>query len=73
VQLVIPLQDRYVTPALLEGLEIWASGLQRLPVDAGHWVIRTNPDTIARAIRDVVAYVEHGSKFTGLGAGRATH
>lgn len=58
VQLVIPLRDRYVTPALLDGLEDWASEMQPRPVDAGHWVVRTHPDIIAGAIRDFVNYVE---------------
>ena len=60
VQLVIPLRDRYVTPSLLDGLEEWTSRLWRRPVDAGHWVIRTNPDIIATAVDEVVAYVDQG-------------
>jgi pimeloyl-ACP methyl ester carboxylesterase len=55
VQLVVPLRDRYVTPALLDGLEAWASELRRRPVDAGHWVIRTDPDVIATAVREMVS------------------
>lgn len=58
VQLVIPLRDRYVTPALLDGLDDWTSDMQRRPIDAGHWVIRTHPDVIARAIREFVAYID---------------
>ena len=55
VQLVIPLRDRYVTSPLLDGLEDWTSELRRRPVDAGHWVIRTNPDIVVAAIREFVA------------------
>ena len=58
VQLVIPLRDRYVTPALLDGLEDWTSELRRRPVDTGHWVIRTEPDVIASAVREMVSFVE---------------
>ena len=58
VQLVIPLRDRYVTSALLDGLEDWTSELRRRPVDAGHWVIRTNPDIVVASIREFVAYVD---------------
>jgi len=67
MQLVIPLRDRYVTPALLDGLEIWASDLRRYPVEAGHWVIRTQPDTIAAAIREFVdqADIDAGSPAVG--------
>lgn len=58
VQLLVPLHDRYVTPALLDGLEDWTSRLWRRPVDAGHWVIRTDPDVVAAAVREMVASVE---------------
>jgi pimeloyl-ACP methyl ester carboxylesterase len=58
VQLLIPLRDRYVTPALLDGLEDWTSNLWRRPIDAGHWVIRTDPDVVADAVTEMVASVE---------------
>ena len=66
VQLLVPLRDRYVRPALLAGLESWTSLMWRRPVDAGHWVIRTNPDDVARWVREVVAYVEEGSETADL-------
>ncbi|HEY6472368.1 MAG TPA: alpha/beta fold hydrolase [Acidimicrobiales bacterium] len=58
VQLLVPLRDRYVTPALLDGLEDWSSHLWRRPVNAGHWVIRTDPDVVAAAVREMIASVE---------------
>jgi len=66
VQLLVPVRDHYVRPALLAGLEAWASLMWRRPVDAGHWVIRTNPDDVARWVRDVVAYVEDGTESADL-------
>ena len=66
VQLLVPLRDRYVRPALLSGLETWTSLMWRRPVDAGHWVIRTNPDDVARWVREVVAYVEDGTEAADL-------
>jgi pimeloyl-ACP methyl ester carboxylesterase len=69
VQLVIPLRDRYVTSALLEGLEDWTSAMLRSPVDAGHWVIRTNPDIIAAAVRKFVAHVEKHAESPAVGGG----
>lgn len=68
VQLVIPLRDRYVTSALLDGLEDWASDMRRLPVDGGHWVIRTHPEIIAAAIREFVAEVDQGTPSRASGA-----
>ena len=66
VQLVVPTHDRYVTPALLDGLEAWTSLMWRRPVDAGHWVIRTNPDGVAAWVREVVSFVEDGVESEGL-------
>jgi len=66
VQLVVPRRDRYVTPALLDGLEEWTSLLWRRPADAGHWVIRTRPDDVARWVGEVVAYVEEGNEAVDL-------
>jgi pimeloyl-ACP methyl ester carboxylesterase len=73
VQLVIPLRDRYVTPALLDGLDGWTSEMWRRPIDAGHWIIRTQPDTIATAVREIIAYVDQGTESEAirpLSAGR---
>jgi pimeloyl-ACP methyl ester carboxylesterase len=67
VQLVIPLRDRYVTPALLDGLEYWTSEMRRHPVDAGHWVIRTEPEVIAAAVREFVAHVERDVESPAVG------
>jgi pimeloyl-ACP methyl ester carboxylesterase len=66
VQLIVPTQDRYVRPPLLQGLENWTSILWRRPVDAGHWVIRTHPDQIANWVRQVVTYVEAGTESSDL-------
>ncbi len=72
VQLVVPTRDHYVTPALLDGLEQWASLMWRRPVDGGHWVVRTNPDLVARSVREVVAYAEHGVESDDLRRLRST-
>lgn len=47
VQVIVATKDRYVTPALLEGLERRAPNLTWRHLDAGHWAIRTHPDQIA--------------------------
>ena len=66
VQLVVPLHDHYVRPALLDGLEAWASVMWRRPVDAGHWVMRTHPDQLAEWVWEVVAYSEEGNESADL-------
>jgi pimeloyl-ACP methyl ester carboxylesterase len=70
VQLIVPRRDRYVTPALLDGLEDWTSLMWRRPVDGGHWVIRTDPEMVAASVREVVSYVEDGMESDSLRAVR---
>jgi pimeloyl-ACP methyl ester carboxylesterase len=70
VQLIVPLKDRYVTPALLDGLEERAAVMWRREVPAGHWVIRTKADEIAANVREVIAFVEDGTESTQLRAAR---
>ena len=66
VQLVVPSSDRYVTSALLDGLEEWTSDLWRRSVEGGHWVIRSDPAAVASAVRELVSYVEEGTEADGL-------
>ena len=70
VQLVVPMADRYVTPALLDGLEDWSSLVWRRESDAGHWIIRTHADQIAKWVREVVAFVEDGTEADDLSRSR---
>lgn len=70
VQVIVPLKDRYVTPALLEGIEEWADLMWKRPVDAGHWVVRTQAAPLAGWVREVIAYVEDGTESTDLKQGR---
>jgi pimeloyl-ACP methyl ester carboxylesterase len=72
VQIIVPLHDRYITPALLDGLEAWSSLVWRREVDAGHWVIRTHTEELARWVRQVVAFVETGAEPEDLRRWRAT-
>ena len=58
VQLVVPVGDRYVTPALLDGMERVAPNLVRREVGGGHWIPRSKPDLVARLVAEHVAAVE---------------
>lgn len=60
VQLVQPLRDRYVTPALTEDVERWAPHVRRRSIDAGHWAPVTHARTVARLVTEHV---------TGVGTG----
>jgi len=70
VQIIVPMADRYVTPALLDGLEKWSALVWRRQSDAGHWIIRTHPDQVARWVREVVTFVEEGSEADDLAHSR---
>lgn len=45
-----PTKDRYVTPALTEGIERWGPKIERLPIEGSHWVHLTNPDLVAQLV-----------------------
>ena len=66
VQLIVPLRDHYVSPALLDGIERIAPKLWRRDIDAGHWAPRTHPDLVARLIEEFVDYVEGGTEPPSL-------
>ena len=66
VQIIVPVQDRYITPSLLDGLEAWSPVVWRRHVDTGHWIIRTHPDEIAHWVRQVIAFVEDGYEAEDL-------
>lgn len=55
VQLIEPLQDRYVGTTLAEQLERWVPLLTRRTIDAGHWVLLKDPDTLAGWLGDFAA------------------
>jgi short-subunit dehydrogenase/pimeloyl-ACP methyl ester carboxylesterase len=68
VQVIVPKSDRYVSPALSEGLDRWVGQLWRRPVAGGHWMPRTHPERVARWIGELV---ENVGPDSGAGASRA--
>jgi pimeloyl-ACP methyl ester carboxylesterase len=54
IQLVVPLRDPFLLPAVYDDLPLWCSNLVRHDIDAGHWVQRTHPDQLADWIGDFV-------------------
>jgi pimeloyl-ACP methyl ester carboxylesterase len=66
VQVVTLSKDRFVSPALTEGLERWAPNLRRRTVAAGHWsALLEQGAVVARLVTDFVHDVEHGNVITG--------
>lgn len=62
VLLVVPTDDAFVTPALLDGIEAFATDLTRRDVPGGHWLPRSDPDLVAHLVADHMAEVEARSR-----------
>ena len=55
VLLVAPRHDRFIAPARLAHVATVVPTLERVDVDAGHWVVRTHPALLAGLVRDFAA------------------
>ncbi|UYM03891.1 alpha/beta fold hydrolase [Solicola gregarius] len=51
VQVILPIHDDFLIPALYHRLPQFVDDLTLHEVDAGHWVARTHPDEIAERVR----------------------
>ncbi|MFF7793707.1 SDR family oxidoreductase [Streptomyces sp. NPDC007991] len=60
VQIVTPLEDRFLSERLTDELERWVPRLTRRTDQAGHWIPRTRPDQLASWIEEFVTSVESG-------------
>lgn len=58
VQLIVPTRDAFVTPALFDDVETFAPNLRRVDVVANHWVVQTQPQIVADAVRAFVTDIE---------------
>lgn len=58
VQLLIPLQDRFISPALYDDLHRWVPDLTRQTFQAGHWLPLSHPSEMAGAVRRFVRQQE---------------
>lgn len=66
VQIIAPMHDRYVSPALSEQLTQWAPQLWRREVQAGHWLPLKNPGLVAAYVREFVSSVDSGQESGAL-------
>ncbi|MEU9229084.1 SDR family oxidoreductase [Streptomyces massasporeus] len=60
VQIITPLEDRFLSERLHDELEQWVPQLTRRTIQAGHWIPRTRPDRLASWIEEFVTSVESG-------------
>lgn len=58
VQLIVPTKDAFLIPALYGEIETFAPDLRRLDVVAKHWVVQTQPQLVADAVRTFVEDIE---------------
>lgn len=54
VQLIVPLRDAFLTPAVYDDLPRYCTDLTRHDIDAGHWVQHSHPDEIAALVAEFV-------------------
>lgn len=52
IQLIVPLQDAFLTPAAYDDLPRFCSDFTRHELDAGHWVQQSHPHEVAELIAD---------------------
>ncbi len=57
VQLIVPADDPFVSPRLLDGIDEIAPDLTRRDVSGGHWLPRSQPEAVAGWIADHIAAV----------------
>lgn len=66
VQLLVPRQDPFVTPALLDDLSRWVPKLWRRDLEGGHWLPLTQPALLANAVHEFVQHLEGAPETTAL-------
>jgi NAD(P)-dependent dehydrogenase (short-subunit alcohol dehydrogenase family)/pimeloyl-ACP methyl ester carboxylesterase len=66
VQLVVPTRDRYLSTGFYADADGWATRLWRRDIRAGHWVQRSHPAPVARAITELVDHVEGAPEAPAL-------
>lgn len=54
VQLLLPLQDRFIRPQLFEFLDEVCTDLTRVPLEAPHWAQRSEPEEVTALIRGFI-------------------
>ncbi|MDX6665908.1 MAG: hypothetical protein QOG68_2114, partial [Solirubrobacteraceae bacterium] len=73
VQLIVPTKDRYLSTGFYRDCDGWATTLWRRDIRAGHWVQRSHPAPVARAIAELVDHVEGAPEAPSLRRARRRH
>lgn len=72
VQLIVATRDRYISTAMYDDSAEWATRVWRRDIPAGHWVQRSHPDAVTRAVSELVEHVEGGPEPAALQRARYT-
>ncbi len=72
VQVIVPMRDRYVRPAVTEGVGRWAEQVWRREVDAHHWFPLAHPQQMAAMVREFVDHLQGAPASPALQAARIT-
>ncbi|MDW9249814.1 S-adenosyl-L-homocysteine hydrolase, NAD binding domain protein [Burkholderia cepacia] len=70
VQTIVPLGDKYVSPALSENLSRWVPQYYRREVAAGHWLPLADPARFADLAGQLIDAVESGNEPPALANAR---
>ncbi|MEU6645249.1 SDR family oxidoreductase [Saccharomonospora sp. NPDC046836] len=73
VQVLAPLDDAYVTAPLQTEIDTWVPDLRVRRVPGRHWLPRSNPDLVARAVAELAEHVEGGPEPRALRRARVDH
>lgn len=68
VQVLVPLDDRYVSPHLSAHLQPWVARLWRREVPCSHWLTLTHPDLVADRVREFARHVDGAPVTPALAA-----
>jgi pimeloyl-ACP methyl ester carboxylesterase len=72
VQVIVPMRDRYVRPAVTEDVGRWAARAWRRPVDAYHWFPLADPQRMATMVCEFVDHLQGAPASMALQAARVT-
>lgn len=72
VQVIVPLLDKFVSPALSKNLSRWVPQYYRREVAARHWLPAADPQRFAALAQDLITAVETGTEPPALAKARQT-
>ncbi|MGH4007285.1 MAG: SDR family oxidoreductase [Pseudonocardiaceae bacterium] len=72
VQVLAPQRDPFLSVALQTDIRQWAPNLAVRVLPGGHWLPRTNPETVARCATELIEHAEGGSPTRALRRAQVT-